>query len=163
MRTGWASTADVRRCAAAATRAHPDPADWQPLLTARRNGIRVIAFGSPDGVVFAELTPKRVTLSQPAVGASAGEGASVTFHTEFGTIAGVVAPEVGSLVVERPADRRPLGWTPAHAVGDDNHPRIIWDCHGGRTASSHRPEVTDDRDFLAQLLSLQTGCGFASA
>ncbi|MFE2712992.1 hypothetical protein ACFXKI_13605 [Streptomyces mirabilis] len=111
LRTGWASAADVRRCAAAATPAHPDPADWQPLLTARRNGIRVIAFGSPDGVVFAELTLKRVTLSQPAVGASAGEGASVTFHTEFGTIAGVVAPEVGSLVVERPADRRPLGWT----------------------------------------------------
>jgi hypothetical protein len=111
LRTGWASTADVRRCAAAATRAHPDPADWQPLLTAGRNGVRVIAFGSPDGVVFAELTPKRVTLSRPAVGASAGEAASVTFHTEFGTIAGVAAPEVGSLVVERPADRRPLGWT----------------------------------------------------
>ncbi len=35
----------------------------------------------------------------------------MTFHTEFGTIAGVAAPEVGSLVVERPADRRPLGWT----------------------------------------------------
>lgn len=35
----------------------------------------------------------------------------MTFHTEFGTIAGVAAPEVGSMVVERPADRRPLGWT----------------------------------------------------
>jgi hypothetical protein len=111
LRTGWASVADVRRCAAAATRAHPDPAHWQPLLTVRCNGVRVIAFGTPAGVVFAELTPRRLTLSIPAAGAASGAGASVTFHSGFGTIAGVVAPEITSLAVERPADRRPLGWT----------------------------------------------------
>lgn len=111
LRTGWASAADVRRCAAAATRAHPDPADWEPLFTARHDGVGVVAFGSPAGVVFAELTPTRLTLSPPVVAASAGEGVSVTFHTGFGTIAGVAAPEITSLAVERPADRRPLGWT----------------------------------------------------
>jgi len=110
LRTGWASAADMRRCAAAATPAHPDPAGWLPLFSARCNGVRVIAFGSSAGVVFAELTPKRIALSSPAVRASAGEGVSVTFHTGFGTIAGVVAPEISSLAVERPADRRPLGW-----------------------------------------------------
>ncbi|MFD8133606.1 hypothetical protein, partial [Streptomyces mirabilis] len=92
LRTGWASTADVRRCAAAATRAHPDPADWQPLLTAGRNGIRVIAFGSPDGVVFAELTPKRVTLSRPAGRAGGRAPGTITggyVKTQYKTKTGV--------------------------------------------------------------------------
>ncbi|MEU5700957.1 hypothetical protein [Streptomyces aurantiacus] len=112
LRTGWADASDVRRCAAASTGAHPDPAQWLPLLTVRYNGVKVIAFDSPAGAVFAELTPKRVTLSSPAGEApSAGEGASVTFHSEFGTIAGVVAPDVTGLAVELAADRRPLGWT----------------------------------------------------
>jgi len=111
LRTGWADASDVRRCAAAATRAHPDPAQWMPLLTVRHKGVKVIAFDSPAGVVFAELTSKRVTLSSPAGGAPSGEEVSVTFHSEFGTIAGVVAPDVTSLAVELPADRRPLGWS----------------------------------------------------
>ncbi|MET7680556.1 hypothetical protein [Streptomyces sp. NPDC005423] len=112
LRTGWASASDLRRCAAVATSDQPGPAEWEPLLSALHNGVRVIAFDSPAGVVFAELTPARVTLSAPATRGQAGTGASATFHTDFGTIAGVVAPEVTSLAVERPADRRPLGWAP---------------------------------------------------
>lgn len=115
LRTGWADASDVRRCAAAATRAHPDPARWLSLFTVRHNGVKVIAFDSPGGAVFAELTPKRVTLSSPAEGAPSRGGVSVTFHSEFGTIAGVAAPDVTSLAVEPVADRRPLGWT---LVGD---------------------------------------------
>ena len=110
LRTGWADASDVRRCAAAATRAHPDPAQWLPLLTARYNGVKVIAFDSPAGALFAELTPKRVTLSPPGGTAPAGEGVSVTFLSEYGTIAGVVGPDVAGLAVEPVADRRPLGW-----------------------------------------------------
>ncbi|TDT98026.1 hypothetical protein EDD99_6238 [Streptomyces sp. 846.5] len=110
LRTGWADASDVRRCAAAATGAHPDPAQWLPLLTARYNGVKVIAFDSPAGAVFAELTPKRVTLSSPGGAAPAGEGVSVTFHSAFGTIAGVVGLDVTGLAVEPVADRRPLGW-----------------------------------------------------
>ena len=110
LRTGWADASDVRRCAATATRAHPDPAQWLPLLTARYNGVKVIAFDSPAGVVFAELTPKRVTLSPPAGAAPSGEQVSVSFRSEFGTIAGVVGPDVTGVAVEPVADRRPLGW-----------------------------------------------------
>ena len=110
LRTGWADASDVRRCAAAATGAHPDPAQWLPLLTVRRNGVKVIAFDSPAGVVFAELTPRRVTLSLPATETPAGNGVSVSFRSGFGTVAGVVGPDVTGLAVEPVADRRPLGW-----------------------------------------------------
>ncbi|MFC1402539.1 MULTISPECIES: hypothetical protein [Streptacidiphilus] len=110
LRTGWADASDLRRCAAAATPAHPDPAQWQPLLTVHRNGVKVIALDSPAGVLFAELTPKRITLSLAVSDVPSGKAVAVCFRSAFGTIAGVVGPDVTGLMVEPVADRRPLGW-----------------------------------------------------
>jgi hypothetical protein len=84
---GWASDDDVARCGARHRR---------PLLTARRNGVRVVVFDTPDGPLFAELTPTTTTLSLP--------GAAL-FHTAAGTIGGVVPRGTATVSVQRPGDR----------------------------------------------------------
>ncbi|MCO1659787.1 hypothetical protein [Pseudonocardia humida] len=108
VRADWVSADDIERCARAATDAHPDPAQWRPVLTARQNGVRVVAFSSPAGPLFGELTPTTVTLSRTAPIHAGGEAApaEVLFHTTFGTLAGPVSPEVTRLGLERPADRK---------------------------------------------------------
>jgi hypothetical protein len=106
VRTGTAATADIERCARAATPQHADPAQWRPLLTTHHNGATAIAFATPDGPVFAELTPAAVTLSGPAAALAGDERAALRFHTASGTLAGVVAPGVREVDLERPADRR---------------------------------------------------------
>ncbi|HEX4791208.1 MAG TPA: hypothetical protein VH372_22290 [Actinospica sp.] len=67
LRPDWAAAGDVQRCAAAAATAaqgrYSDPTDWVPLLSTYFNGLTVIAFDSPSGIVFAELTPSRITLA----------------------------------------------------------------------------------------------------
>jgi hypothetical protein len=99
-RPGWADEGDINRCAGV----HPEAGEWRPLLTAYHNGVTVIAFATAAGPRFCELTPTTVTLSAPAdVPPSAGQ-ATLTFHTVAGTMAGVVAPEVTSLSLERPTD-----------------------------------------------------------
>jgi hypothetical protein len=106
VRTGTADAADVERCARAATPQHPDPARWRPLLTTDHNGATAIAFATPDGPLFAELTPAAVTLSAPAAALTGGERAALRFHTASGTLAGLVAPGVRGVGLERPADRQ---------------------------------------------------------
>jgi hypothetical protein len=89
VRRGWGVEDDLTRI---------DTAGWEPLFTAEHNGVRVVAFRTPHGPVFAEFTPTTVTASR--VG---GDG--LTFHTALGTLAGVVPAGTTSVVVERPADR----------------------------------------------------------
>jgi hypothetical protein len=84
----WASDVDIERCA----RAGVDTAPWQPLITVHRNGILAIAFATPAGPVFCELTPTTITISPP--------GAPL-FHTALGTWAGI-APDVPLLSLARP-------------------------------------------------------------
>lgn len=99
-RPGWAADEDTARCARAA---HSDAAGWRPLLTAHHNDVKVIAFATPDGPLFCELTPTRVTVSQRRP--SSRQRAELVFRTAFGTLAGVVAPEVTSLALESPTNR----------------------------------------------------------
>jgi hypothetical protein len=121
LRPDWAATADVLRCASAARAegGYPDPADWVPLLSTQFNGLTVIAFDSPDGIVFAEPhdaeapqqdTPRHASqhhgIPRHDAPREAESPASVAFHTRFGTIAGLVEPGITSLAVERPADTR---------------------------------------------------------
>jgi hypothetical protein len=99
-RPGWADEEDIKRCASV----HPELGEWRPLLTVHHNGVTVIAFATAAGPRFCELTPTTITLSPPAdVPPPAGQ-ATLTFHTTSGTMAGVVAPEVTSLSLERPTD-----------------------------------------------------------
>ncbi|MFL6120418.1 hypothetical protein [Actinophytocola sp.] len=90
VRRGWASPDDLARIGADG---------WAPLFTARHRGVRVVAFATAGGPVFAELTPTTVTVSRP------GGGDGLTFHTALGTLAGVVPAGTASVAVERPADR----------------------------------------------------------
>jgi hypothetical protein len=99
-RPGWADDEDVRRCA----RAYPESGGWRPLLTVHHNGATVIAFATAAGPRFCELTPATITLSRPGdIPPPAGQ-ATLTFHTASGSLAGVAAPEVTSLSLERPTD-----------------------------------------------------------
>jgi hypothetical protein len=100
-RPGWADEEDIKRCASV----YPELGEWRPLLTVHHNGVTVIAFATAAGQRFCELTPTTMTLSRPGdVPPPAGQ-ATLTFHTAAGTMAGVVAPEVTSLSLERPTDR----------------------------------------------------------
>jgi len=99
-RPGWADEEDIKRCASM----YPELSEWRPQLTAHHGGVTVIVFATADGPRFCELTPTTITLSQPGhVPPSAGQ-AALMFHTASGTLAGVVAPGVTSLSVERPTD-----------------------------------------------------------
>jgi hypothetical protein len=83
---------------------YPELGEWRPQLTVHHNGVTVIAFATASGPRFCELTPTTITLSRPGdVPPPAGQ-AALTFHTASGTMAGVVAPEVTSVSLERPAD-----------------------------------------------------------
>jgi hypothetical protein len=99
-RPGWAAGEDVRRCA----RADPESGGWRPLLTVHHNGVTVIAFATAAGPRFCELTPATITLSRPGDTRPPAGQATLTFHTASGSLAGVAAPEVTSLSLERPAD-----------------------------------------------------------
>jgi hypothetical protein len=99
-RPGWADEDDIKRCASV----YQELDEWRPLLTVHHNGVTVIAFATAFGPRFCELTPTTITLSRPGdVRPQAGQ-ATLTFHTLAGTLAGVVAPEVTSLSLERPTD-----------------------------------------------------------
>jgi hypothetical protein len=104
-RRGWASEDDLERCRRATSSAHPDPTRWQPLMTVNRNGVTVIVFRAPAGPLFAELTPTTISLSQPTPAIPTSGQATLLFHTALGTMAGVTAPEIHSLSLERPTDR----------------------------------------------------------
>ncbi|HWC79121.1 MAG TPA: hypothetical protein VG756_04070 [Pseudonocardiaceae bacterium] len=99
LRTGWADADDLRRVAAAC----PELADAPPLSTVHYNGVRVLVLGTPDGPRFCELTPTGIAISGAVKGESTAR-ATLVFHTALGTLAGMVAPEVRSLSLERPAD-----------------------------------------------------------
>jgi hypothetical protein len=99
-RPGWADEEDIRRCASV----YPEAGEWRPLLTVHHNGVTVIAFATAAGPRFCELTPTTITLSRPVDEPPPAGQATLTFHTESGTMAGVVAPEVTSLSLERPTD-----------------------------------------------------------
>jgi hypothetical protein len=99
-RPGLADEEDIKRCASV----HPELGESRPLLTAHYNGVTVIAFATAAGPRFCELTPTTITLSRPGdVKPPAGQ-ATLTFHTLLGTMAGVIAPGVTSLSLERPTD-----------------------------------------------------------
>jgi hypothetical protein len=99
-RPGWADEEDIKRCASM----YPELSEWRPQLTVHHNGVTVVAFATAAGPRFCELTPTTITMSRPGhVPPPAGQ-ATLTFHTAFGTMAGVVAPEVTSLSLERPTD-----------------------------------------------------------
>ena len=97
---GRAADEDIRRAAGR----YPELAAWRPLLTVHHNRVKAIAFATPDGPRFCELTPTAITLSEPV---PPGPGrATLTFHTALGTLAGAVEPEVRTLSLERPTDLR---------------------------------------------------------
>ncbi|GAA3462746.1 hypothetical protein ACFFSW_25260 [Saccharothrix longispora] len=98
---GWAEAAAVARCARLATAGHPPAGSWRPVLTARHAGVHVVVFSTPDGPLFAELTPTTTTLSRPVTAAPP----AVAFHTTAGTIAGVVPRGTARVAVERPGGR----------------------------------------------------------
>jgi hypothetical protein len=90
-RPRWASDTDLARVGAP---------HWRPLITVHRNGVRLVAFATPDGPLFCELTPTTVTVSPP--------GAAL-FHTALGSLAGVVPPGVRTLSLARPGQERTTG------------------------------------------------------
>lgn len=77
------------RCAAQDNGDRPAAATWQPIASATANGVDLIAYHTPVGPLFCEVTPTTVTLSQVAT----GSGTKVTFTTQFGSAAGVVDPK----------------------------------------------------------------------
>jgi hypothetical protein len=83
---------------------YPEAGEWRPLLTVHHNGVTVIAFATTAGPRFSELTPTTITLSRPGDVPPPPGQATLTFHTMSGTMAGVVAPEVTSMSLERPTD-----------------------------------------------------------
>lgn len=99
-RPGWADEEDIKRCASV----YPELAQRRPQLTVHHNGVTVIAFATSAGPRFCELTPTTITLSGPGHVPPPPGQATLTFHTMSGTMAGVVAPEVTSLSLERPTD-----------------------------------------------------------
>ncbi|XVS62137.1 hypothetical protein ACQPYE_28230 [Actinosynnema sp. CA-299493] len=105
---GWADDDDVARCARVATAAHPPARTWRPVLTARHTGVRVVVFSTPDGPLFAELTPTTTTLSPPVPFAPP----ELVLHTGSGTLAGVVPPGTTRVAVERVVG----GWAEESAV-----------------------------------------------
>ncbi len=99
-RPGWADEEDIKRCAGVC----PEAREWRPLLTVHHNGVTVIAFATAAGPRFCELTPTTITLSRPSDVLPPAGQAALTFHTVSGSMAGVVAPGVTSLSLERPTD-----------------------------------------------------------
>jgi hypothetical protein len=99
-RPGWADEEDIRRCWGV----YPEAGEWRPLLTVHHNGVTVIAFATAAGPRFCELTPTTITLSRPGDVQPPTGQATLTFHTVSGSMAGVVAPGVTSLSLERPTD-----------------------------------------------------------
>jgi hypothetical protein len=89
VRRGWGVADDLARI---------NTTGWEPLFTAEHNGVRVVAFRTSHGPVFAEFTPTTVTVSR-----AGGDG--LTFHTALGTLAGVVPAGTTSVALEGPADR----------------------------------------------------------
>ncbi|MFD9697906.1 hypothetical protein [Lentzea sp. NPDC059081] len=98
----------LARCAAAAT-AHPPAAEWQPLVTSRRNGTVLTAFRVPAGVFFCANTATTTTVSAPAADpVEAGDRkVKILFTTPSGAMAGLVSPDVTLLSLSRIADP---GW-----------------------------------------------------
>jgi len=165
-RPGWADEEDIKRC----TSVYPELGECRPLLTVHHNGVTVIAFATVAGPRFCELTPTTITLSRPGdVPPPAGQ-ATLTFHTLSGTMAGVVAPEVTSLSLERPTDRMAREYvvildgifvvpnaftvTPAGLVFRVNHNRtgdiVAADALSGRAACVvDRPAPRADRESSA--------------
>lgn len=100
-RPGWADEQDVKRCVGV----HPELDGCRPLVSVHYNGVKVIAFDAAAGPRFCELTPTTITVSQPGEVPQPPTGrAALMFHTASGSLAGVVAPEVASLSLERPTD-----------------------------------------------------------
>lgn len=97
---GWAADDDVERLAAR----WPEVAGWSPLLSVHHNGVRAIAFGTPGGFRFAELTPTTIALSEPTTATLGERGAVLLFHTALGTMGGLVTDKATSLQLERPTD-----------------------------------------------------------
>ncbi|MDQ2588166.1 hypothetical protein [Saccharothrix yanglingensis] len=63
---------------------------WVPIATASKDRVDLVAFTTPAGVVFCELTPRAVTASAPV----ADPGAlAVSFATATGSLAGFTGPD----------------------------------------------------------------------
>lgn len=80
-----APAADNARCAAQTRAGLPAVTTWRPIITATANGVTMIAYRTPAGALFCEVTPTTVTLS----GITTGHGEAPTFATDFGSVAGL--------------------------------------------------------------------------
>lgn len=95
------------RCLAEADRApegRPAPRQWQLLLAATNHDDTVIAYHTPAGAVFCEVTATTVALSQPG---AATATAQPTFITSLGTVAGTIAPGYRAAWVDQWLDGQP--------------------------------------------------------
>ncbi|UQU61744.1 hypothetical protein COUCH_22150 [Couchioplanes caeruleus] len=104
----------VRRCTVGAG----DVSRWRPLLTVSARGDTVVAFRTPDGDRFCEVTPQTVAVSAAASVPRGGRGA-VTFVSGLGTVAGVVDPAVRAVSVSDPDS--------AYPMTDDGEPAVVRD------------------------------------
>jgi hypothetical protein len=105
----------ARRCAAAAG---PESARWQPTLSVAAHGDTVVAYRTPSGVRFCELTPETVALS--AAAPPSGDGSTrVTYVSALGTVAGVTGPATRDVTVFDPGTPDPMTDTGNPAVTRD--------------------------------------------
>lgn len=116
---GSAATDRTGRCLAEGHRdpaGRPAPEQWRPLLSATNHDDQVIAYHTPAGVVFCELTPTTVALSQPA--APATSTARPAFITAFGTVAGTIDPGYRAAWFEQQPAGQSLAISEAAVVSD---------------------------------------------
>ena len=76
----------------------PEPAQWQPIATVSANGVDLIAYQTPAGDVFCEITPTTVTLSDPA--AQRAPDGTPTFVTPMGSVAGPADAFISAIAVK---------------------------------------------------------------
>lgn len=105
---------DDTRCKAQATHepaGTPGPARWQPIVSTSVDDVDLVAYQTPAGPLFCEVTPDTVTLSDPARGHVAT--AKATFTTAMGSVAGVINAKYTWLYLRTAGPSRGLPGTPA--------------------------------------------------
>lgn len=89
------------RCGAAA-KDHPPVAQWTPVATTFKAGIRLSAFQVPQGLFFCATTATTTSLSAPSQAKpAADQKVQVLFNGPNGSLAGVATPDVRTLQLFR--------------------------------------------------------------
>lgn len=89
------------RCAAAAKH-HPPVAQWTPVATTYKAGIRLSAFRVQEGVFFCATTATTTSLSTPSQAKpAADQKVQVLFNGPNGSLAGLATPDVQTLQLFR--------------------------------------------------------------